>query len=240
MEKKDLRQNIDLKRNIYTVGIHSCRINSFEFINEDVIVYPCGVFLNKFNFRENKLIKKIKFSDSIIHSMVRCSHLLNYLVVASYNGDCVVLDEESFDILGKFKFPNSNKITHLAVSHDMKFICGSSKYYVDPSPGKVFPGALLIFEKSLSNFEYQNKINIDNQENRLVRERFLEYKIHSVFMSEDSICEFLKTENKNISQMILIEKIISNNVKENFISDDKFQKSYYAVKKISIDKISIS
>ena len=211
------------KIEISTIGIHSCRYNSFEVVDDTVIIYPCGVFLTKFDLKIKKLIKRLKISDSIIHAMYRN---LNYLLVSCHNGDSCIIDIENFEIINKFKFHDCFKINSISASDDMNFICGCTEYYVDPKSAKVYNGALVILEREENNNEDKN-IEI-------------KYRFHSVCLADEAICEFRHSNDKENQRLVMIGRINTDSdieeLKHFYIENQEvlLEKGFYYVKEFSL------
>jgi WD40 repeat protein len=183
-QQTDLTLNLKEKIHLHTIGIHTCRYNIFEIIDDNYIVYPCGVFLLKFSLKENKVINRLRLGHSVISSMKRCFY---YLITALYNGEACIIDIDSFKVVSKFKLEHMQEISHLSISSDMKYICITSDYYLDE--GKVINGAVSILEK------------LDKVDKR----DLLEYKQIKFFKFRESLCEFY-TNDENQEKLVIFEK----------------------------------
>lgn len=167
-------------KEIHTIGVHTCRYNTFEVIDEDTVVYPCGLFLQKFSISKNKVIKKIKFSNSLIMCFKRCFY---FLVVGCYNGESYIIDIKSMNIVSNFSFENSDMMSHISVSSNLKYISLSCDFYRDTD--KIIDGALAVYEKFINN------------EN----ENIITYKQIYLNKLRESLCEFNSDDN-----LITVEK----------------------------------
>lgn len=176
--------NLKEKINLQTIGIHTCRYNIFEIIDDNYIVYPCGVFLMKFSLKEKKIINRIKLGNSVLSSMKRCFY---FLIISLYNGEVFIIKIDSFKIISKIKIEQMQEISHLSVSSDMKYICITSDYYLDQ--GILINGSVSILEK-INKPDLTELINL---------------KQIKTFKFRESFCEFY-IDHENQEKLVIFEK----------------------------------
>lgn len=137
---------------LHTEGSHSVRYNSISFCNNDYLIYPCGIYLNKFSIKENKIEKTLFIDNSII---INVQTKENYIIAVCYNGKGALINKIDFSISKKFEFENSNTISNVSFSDDLNTIAISAEFYKDKDTVKTVYGAcgVLVWNEFNSRFD---------------------------------------------------------------------------------------
>lgn len=175
---------------LHTEGSHSVRYNSICFIDNESLAYPCGIYLNKFSIKENKIEKTIFIDNSIIFNVQRKD---NFLIAVCYNGKGALIDLNDFSIAKKFYFENANTVSNVSFSDDLTKIVISAEYYKDEDTRKYVRGACGIF--------ILNEIN-------------LQYDLIHVLKKNDCLAELNSENNLVIIEKVFAEEIGNDNDEE--------------------------
>lgn len=147
---------------LHTEGSHSCRYNSICFANDNIIVYPCGVYLNKFDYLKDAIIASLSIDKSIIFNVQKFSE--NLIIAFCYNGKGAIISINDFKIIKRVNFENGNTISNVSFSADLKFITVSCEYYIDIATNKILEGASAVFYNKVSK-KKGNNLNKNNSSN---------------------------------------------------------------------------
>ncbi len=195
IEKVTAIKDYEFKFLLHTEGSHSVRYNSICFTDNDSLIYPCGIYLNKLSIKENKILKTIYIDNSIIYNVQKKD---NFVIAVCYNGKGALIDLNDFSIAKKFQFDNANTVSNVSFSDDLSTILISAEYYDDEVSEKTPNSAAC---------------------GVLVRNEFdSEYYLVQVIKRNECLVE-LNSDN----DLVVIEKVYATDVLED--SSDKVQNS---------------
>ena len=146
-EKISAIKDYESKFLIHTEGSHSVRYDSITFVDNETIIYPCGIYLNKFSITKNKIEKKLFIENSIIFNVQKKE---NFIITVCYNGKGALIDTANFSISKIFEFKNANAVSNVSFTNDFSAIVVSAEYYKnkDSDNVKIFNGACGILVKN--------------------------------------------------------------------------------------------
>lgn len=192
LDKSSKIKEIDINLSLHTEGSHSVRYNSMCFIDEDLLIFPCGIYLNKYSYSKDLIIKRIIISQSIIFNVQKNNQ---YLITVCYNGKGAVIDIEEFSIIKAFDFKNGSTISNISFSLNLDIITISAEYYKDEDSKEIIEGAsCVLFANENSQYELiklikskDNLTEINSEDNLIIIEKLYKYESFKLVESENSL-----------------------------------------------------
>ncbi len=175
---------IENKFIIHTEGSHSVRYNSICFTDNDIIIFPCGIYLNVFKISENSIIKSLFIDNSIIYNVQKNENLI---IAVCYNGKGALIDNKDFNICNLFHFKNGNTVSNISFSKILDTITISCEYFFDERNNKSYKGSSGV----------------------LVKDKNDKYELVKVFKKKENLTEINIDDN-----LIIIEKIHEKIIEE--------------------------
>jgi len=166
------------------------------FIDEDLLIFPCGIYLNKYSYSKDLIQKRIIISQSIIFNVQKYDR---YLIAVCYNGKGAILDIKEFCINKTFDFKNGSTISNISFSLNLDLITISAEYYKDEECNEIIEGASCVLS-----------LNENSQ-----------YELIKLIKSKDNLTE-INSENN----LIIFEKICKDETFKKVESNNSLNFSY--------------